>query len=93
MQENIFELLEVFEKQNHSGYSAPHTIKLFSLLASYKPLVPLTGEDSEWIEVGDGIFQNIRASNVFKLHRQPFMLKWTQNGNGLVETHHKYLPQ
>jgi hypothetical protein len=35
-------------------------------LIAGKPLSPLTGVDDEWMEVGDGVFQNIRCSSVFK---------------------------
>ena len=45
---NILGLLAVFENAGHSGSSAPYTINLFSKLASFKPIAPLTGEDWEW---------------------------------------------
>lgn len=64
--ENILELLEVFCKQGHSGFSAPYCIRVFSKLANFEPLNPLTGDDSEWEEVGTGVFQNKRCSHVFK---------------------------
>lgn len=54
---NVLELLEVFEKQGHSGSSAPY------VLANFKPLGRLTGE---WMEVGDNVYQNIRCGAVFK---------------------------
>ena len=44
---NVLELLEVFSNQGHSGRSAPY------VLADCKPLGQLTGEDSEWVEVGN----------------------------------------
>jgi hypothetical protein len=66
IQQNIFELLEVFGKQGHSGSSAPYCINLFCKLAKFEPLCPLTGEDSEWHEYSEGMFQNIRCSRVFK---------------------------
>lgn len=66
IQENIFELLRVFEAQGHSGTSAPYCIAMFKKLASFEPLCPLTGENSEWNEVGSGMFQNNRCSHVFK---------------------------
>jgi hypothetical protein len=64
--ENIMELLEVFAKQGHSGSSAPFAIKYFTKLAHFEPLVPLTGKDDEWMEVGTNVWQNIRCSHVFK---------------------------
>ena len=64
--EAILELIEVFSKQGHSGGSAGLVISLFQKLASFEPLVPLTGADDEWMEVTDGCFQNIRCGHVFK---------------------------
>jgi hypothetical protein len=67
---HIYKLLEVFSDEGHSGSTAPYTINLFTKLASFKPLVPLTGEDWEWNEVsermGSKCWQNKRASHVFK---------------------------
>jgi hypothetical protein len=39
---------------------------LFRSLASFKPLGPLTGADSEWVEHAEGSYQNNRCSSVFK---------------------------
>lgn len=64
--ENLFELLDVFERQGHSGMSAPYCISMFEKLASFKPLGPLTGEDHEWVDVGNNMWQNNRCSHVFK---------------------------
>lgn len=63
---NLFELLEVFSKQGHSGMSAPYCVRMFSKLAMYEPLCPLKGTDEEWFEYADGKYQNIRCSHVFK---------------------------
>jgi hypothetical protein len=84
--ENVFELLNVFGNQGHSGMSAPYCVDMFSKLALFKPLAPITGEDCEWNEVGNNIFQNIRCSAVFKdgKNGKPYYLDaivWrTQNG-------------
>lgn len=64
--ENLFELLEVFDKQGHSGSSAPMVAGMFKKLALFEPLAPLTGKDDEWMEVADNCWQNIRCSHVFK---------------------------
>jgi hypothetical protein len=63
---HILKLLDVFAEEGHSGSSAPYAIELFSKLAKFAPIVPLTGEDWEWVEVSTGVYQNKRASNVFK---------------------------
>ena len=62
----ILELLEVFDNQGHSGFTAPYVIGTFEKLAMFKPLTPLTGEDDEWNELRPGYFQNKRYSAVFK---------------------------
>lgn len=66
MSENVIELISVFANQGHSGSSAPHLIRLFSKLANFEALSPLTGEDSEWNSVTDTLYQNNRCSHVFK---------------------------
>lgn len=75
MAEQVIELLRVFSKHGHSGFSAPYAITMFSTLAKFEPLGPLTGADDEWNHVGDQggtntvgstIYQNNRASHVFK---------------------------
>lgn len=62
----VIELMNIFAEHGHSGSSAPYAINLFSKLAKFEPLVPLTGEDWEWHEASEGVFQNIRCSHVFK---------------------------
>lgn len=64
--EGTLELLKVFAEQGHSGMSAPYAVALFEKLAKWKPIAPLTGDDSEWMEVGPDVWQNKRASSVFK---------------------------
>lgn len=62
----ILDLIEMFDSQGHSGFTAPYVAHTFHRLAMYKPLTPLTGEDDEWCEIGDGRYQNKRCSSVFK---------------------------
>jgi len=62
----VMQLMKVFSKQCHSGTSASIVVSLFKKLASWKTISPLTGEDSEWNDVGNDIHQNNRCSNVFK---------------------------
>lgn len=67
---HVMKLLEVFDEEGHSGSSAPYAIDMFSKLAGFKPLVPLTGEEWEWNDVsaygGGTHYQNKRCSHVFK---------------------------
>lgn len=69
--EQILELVEVFVKQGHSGSTAPYIAHAFNRLAMWKPLTPLTGEDSEWYEpeeygVDTNTQQNKRCTAVFR---------------------------
>ena len=66
MMDNLLELLETFANQRHSGFSAGYFLGAFETLSRFNPLTPLTGEDDEWHDMGDGNFQNKRDSEVFK---------------------------
>lgn len=71
----ILALCEAFGRSGQSGGSAPYTSGALSMaikhLTMFMPLAPLTGEDSEWVNVsdfcgGEVVFQNNRLSSVFK---------------------------
>jgi len=66
MMDNLIQLLQVFGEQGHSGFSAPYCLNAFNKLARFEPLTPLTGEESEWNEVGENTYQNNRCGEVFK---------------------------
>lgn len=70
--EAVMKMVKVFADEGHSGSSAGIAISLFQKVASYEPLTPLTGDDDEWTEVSDGIFQNRRCSHVFKEDGQAY---------------------
>lgn len=82
MIESVLELIDVFSKQGHSGFSAPECIHLFTKLASYKPLSPLKGTVDEWVEVSKNVWQNNRYSSVFKNEKNE---AWNINGKVFVE--------
>ena len=67
---DILAMVTLFSEQHHSGYSASYALKLLSRLLEWKPLTPLTGEDSEWHDVSDlsgyTLDQNNRCSAVFR---------------------------
>ena len=67
---HVLELLTVFSNEGHSGSTAPYAIDMFSRLAAFKPIAPITGEDWEWTDVseysGRTLYQNKRCSSVFK---------------------------
>ena len=64
--EEVLELVSVFSNQEHSGMSASIVTDIFTRLAQFQPLAPITGADEEWVEVADGIYQNNRAHSIFK---------------------------
>lgn len=66
MREHILRMVRVFSQEGHSGFSAGYAISCLEKLLRFEPLSPLTGEDDEWMEVGQGTFQNKRCSRVFK---------------------------
>ena len=78
---HLKKLLREFSDENHSGSSASYAVNLFKQAAMFKPLSPLTGEDSEWVEIGEGEYQNKRCSHVFKSDGR------TYDSNGKVFVH------
>lgn len=47
----VLELVEVFAKQGHSGFSANCCLDIFNKVARFKVLSPITNDSSEWMEV------------------------------------------
>jgi len=62
----LIELCEVFSKQDHSSMSAGLVASLFKRLTEWKPISPLTGDEDEWVETTDDLYQNKRCYSVFK---------------------------
>lgn len=64
---SVMELVSVFARQGHSGMSAMATLRLFSTVAAFEPLIPLQGTEDEWGAPlsEDGTRQNKRCSHVF----------------------------
>lgn len=66
MHDHIIKMVQTFADEGHSGMSAGYALSILKKLLAYEPLTPLTGEDSEWNEVSQGVYQNKRCSRVFK---------------------------
>lgn len=66
MNKGILEMVKTFSEQGHSGFSSSYALSIIKKLLAWKPITPLTGEDDEWIEYADGMFQNKRSSEIFK---------------------------
>ena len=66
---HIYELLETFSNQYHSGFTGGYVLNYFNQLVNFRPIFPLTGEDSEWgekISSINNLCQNKRCGRVFK---------------------------
>ena len=65
----VMDLIETFAAQGHSGASAAMTIGLFTKLARFEPLTPITNDPAEWTNVsdisGEPMWQNKRRSTSF----------------------------
>jgi hypothetical protein len=62
---SVMELVRVFSKQGHSGFSASMVSTIFYDLTKWKPLTPLTNNPREWNEVGYGMWQSSRSPSSF----------------------------
>ena len=63
---DILEIVTVFANQGHSGFSAGYAIPIINKLLRQSFVTPLTGEDNEWTEISEGVYQNNRESSIFK---------------------------
>lgn len=67
--EAVLELVKVFSKQGHSGFSAHQTLKIFNIVANYKPLTPIGATKDEWMDIsemsGYPRWQNTRRCTTF----------------------------
>lgn len=67
----VLELVKVFAKQGHSGFSAYQTLAIFNEVANYKNLTPIGSTKDEWMDVsgmtssGEGMWQNTRRGTTF----------------------------
>ena len=62
MNNDVMELLKVFEEQGHSGFSASWAIRLFSNLAKYKLITEIEDNPEDWDENG----QHKYITSIFK---------------------------
>ena len=96
MRNSVLELIDVFSKQGHSGFSSGACVDLFNRLARFEPLKPIMCTDDEWSDVSrisdTPFFQNKRHSAVFKEGKdaRPYYLDaiiWvTEDGTGFTGT-------
>ncbi|MDQ0376520.1 hypothetical protein [Amycolatopsis thermophila] len=71
MRGHLLDLIRVFAGGGHSGFSAEHTVEVFSTLARFQPLSPLTTDPAEWFEHDEavagqpGLYQSRRNPAAF----------------------------
>jgi len=66
MYDHLIHMVEEFAKEGHSGFSANYAINMLNKILRFEPIRPLTGEDDEWIQVSNTLWQNKRCGRVFK---------------------------
>lgn len=85
--EAVMALVRAHAEQGHSGFSHGLTLAVFNKVVNYKPLTPIGSTPDEWIEVGEGVWQNRRASSFFSknggktwydLDNMPWRMRWSQ---------------
>lgn len=64
--DNILDVVKVFAEGGHSGFTASYAIPIITKLLKQSFITPLTGDDTEWTEVSEGLYQNKRESSIFK---------------------------
>lgn len=61
----VMELIEAFDKQDHSGASAHYVLTAFAEVAAFRTLSPLTNNPDEWMEFAEGKWQSRRNPGAF----------------------------
>jgi len=82
--EHILEMVGTFAGAGHSGFSAAYAIEVITKLLKFEPLSPLTGEESEWESMVEGISLNKRCSRVFKKVNANYMPTEVYDSQGKV---------
>lgn len=69
MYETVMDLVKVFSKQGHSGFSAQMTLDLFNKVAKFESLAPIGKSKDEWVDIskefGKPMWQNERNCALF----------------------------
>lgn len=61
----VMDLMKVYADQGHSGVSGEMVVNLFSRLARFQPISPLTYEPDQWVQHQPDFWQHRRDSAVF----------------------------
>ena len=63
--EAVLELIDVFARQGHSGFSAGIVSDIFNKLSRYKPITPITNNPKDWNFVTDDTWQSRKQPDLF----------------------------
>lgn len=66
---DILDIIRLFSEQGHSGFSAHYSMNILKRLMNYKPLSPITDDESEWnrLDYDDDLaYQCKRCPSLFK---------------------------
>jgi hypothetical protein len=63
---HILDMVKVFCDEGHSGFTVNYTVNILDRLLRYLPITPIEDTPEDWNEVGHGVYQHRRCSNVFK---------------------------
>jgi hypothetical protein len=61
----VLQMVRAFADEGHSGFSASLAMSMFERVGRFEPLTPLKGGPDEWVDHGNGLFQNKRCGRVF----------------------------
>lgn len=66
----VMALMKTFSDQGHSGFSAPWVVSVFTKLANWDTLTPITSDPEEWNDIsdmcdGEPCWQNTRCPRFF----------------------------
>jgi hypothetical protein len=67
---HILDMVKVFSDEGHTGFTANYAINILDRLLRYLPLTTIEDTPEDWNEVGHGVYQHKRCSNVFKDKRE-----------------------
>jgi len=79
--ECLIKAVEAFAGYGHSGGSASVAIPMLNDLLQFKNLTPLTNRPTEWMNVGDGVWQSVRNPEAFSKDRGVTYYLLSEGGN------------
>lgn len=62
----ITELITLLVEQAKDGFNVSPSVKTLTNMLNRSYINPLTGEDDEWMEIANGVYQNMKCSRIFK---------------------------